>query len=93
MYEFAKRGGRYVYNPIVAGGVNACVLHYNDNNCMLNDGDLILVDAGCEFNMYASDITRTYPINGKFSKEQLAVYEIVLAAQQASIEGCKPEIL
>ena len=54
MYEFAKRGGRYAaYNPIVAGGVNACVLHYNDNNCMLNDGDLILVDAGCEFNMYA----------------------------------------
>ncbi len=91
MYEFAKRGGRYAaYNPIVAGGVNACVLHYNDNNCMLNDGDLILVDAGCEFNMYASDITRTYPINGKFSKEQLAVYEIVLAAQQASIEAVRP---
>ena len=57
---------------------------------MLNDGDLILVDAGCEFNMYASDITRTYPINGKFSKEQLAVYEIVLAAQQVSIDAVRP---
>ena len=60
--------------------------HYNDNNCMLNDGDLITVDAGCEFNMYASDITRTYPINSKFSKEQLAVYMISYVKQQPPIE-------
>ena len=69
MYEFASVvDDMQLYNPIVAGGVNACVLHYNDNNCMLNDGDLILVDAGCEFNMYASDITRTYQLMVSFQK-------------------------
>lgn len=87
-YQFSKRGGRFAaYTPIVAGGENACVLHYVENSKVLKDGDLVLVDAGCEFELYASDITRTYPINGKFSAAQLAIYEVVLEAQQKSIEA------
>ena len=87
-YEFSKRGGRYsAYTPIVAGGENACVLHYVENSKPLIDGELLLVDAGCEFELYASDITRTYPINGKFSAPQLAIYEVVLEAQLKSIEA------
>ena len=87
-YQFSKRGGRFpAYTPIVAGGENACVLHYVENSKALKDGDLVLVDAGCEFELYASDITRTYPINGKFSAAQLAIYEVVLEAQQKSIEA------
>ena len=87
-YQFSKRGGRFAaYTPIVAGGENACVLHYVENSKALKDGDLVLVDAGCEFELYASDITRTYPINGKFTAAQLAIYELVLEAQQKSIEA------
>ena len=87
-YQFSKRGGRFpAYTPIVAGGENACVLHYVENAKALKDGDLVLVDAGCEFELYASDITRTYPINGKFTAAQLAIYEVVLEAQQKSIEA------
>mgnify|MGYP005740412493 FL=1 len=87
-YQFSKRGGRFAaYTPIVAGGENACVLHYVENSKALKDGDLVLVDAGCEFELYASDITRTYPINGKFTATQLAIYEVVLEAQQKSIEA------
>ena len=87
-YQFAKRGGRFsAYTPIIAGGENACVLHYIENSKPLKDGELLLVDAGCEFELYASDITRTYPINGKFSSAQLAIYEIVLEAQVKSIEA------
>ena len=87
-YQFSKRGGRFAaYTPIVAGGENACVLHYVENSKALKDGDLVLVDAGCEFELYASDITRTYPINGKFTVAQLAIYEVVLEAQQKSIEA------
>ena len=87
-YQFSKRGGRFAaYTPIVAGGENACVLHYVENSKSLKDGDLVLVDAGCEFELYASDITRTYPINGKFTAAQLAIYEVVLEAQQKSIEA------
>ena len=87
-YQFSKRGGRFTaYTPIVAGGENACVLHYVENSKALKDGDLVLVDAGCEFELYASDITRTYPINGKFTAAQLAIYEVVLEAQQKSIEA------
>ena len=89
-YEFSKRGGRFTaYTPIVAGGENACVLHYIKNDEVLNDGDLVLVDAGCEYKMYASDITRTYPVSGKFSPEQRAIYEIVYEANQACIEAVK----
>ena len=90
LYEFGKRGGRFpAYTPIVAGGENACVLHYVENNCELNKNDLLLVDAGCEFNMYAADITRTYPVGGKFSKEQLEIYKIVLKAMNAAIDTVK----
>ena len=87
-YEFSKRGGRFsAYTPIVAGGENACVLHYVENSKPLIDGELLLVDAGCEFELYASDITRTFPINGKFTAPQLAIYEVVLEAQAKSIEA------
>lgn len=90
LYEFAKRGGRFpAYNPIIAGGENACVLHYIENNQDLNSSDLLLVDAGCEFEMYASDITRTFPVGGKFSKEQLAIYNIVLKANKAASNAVK----
>ena len=87
-YEFSKRGGRFsAYTPIVAGGENACVLHYVENSKPLKDGELLLVDDGCEFELYASDITRTFPINGKFTAPQLAIYEVVLEAQAKSIEA------
>ena len=90
LYEFGKRGGRFpAYTPIVAGGENACVLHYIENNKDLNKSDLILVDAGCEYKMYASDITRTFPVGGKFSDEQLAIYKIVLRANKAAIDAVK----
>ena len=90
VYEFSKRGGRFpAYTPIVAGGENACVLHYIENNKKLNKNELLLVDAGCEYEMYASDITRTYPISGKFSKEQLEIYKIVLDAMNAAIDTVK----
>ena len=90
VYEFSKRGGRFpAYTPIVAGGENACVLHYIENNKKLIKNELLLVDAGCEYEMYASDITRTYPISGKFSKEQLEIYKIVLDAMNAAIDKVK----
>ena len=79
------------YPSIVAGGENACILHYTENSRVLKDGDLLLIDAGAELDCYASDITRTFPVNGKFSGEQKAVYEIVLAAQKAAIEAVKPD--
>lgn len=88
--EFQLGGSQYpAYPSIVAGGENACILHYIDNNCVLKDGDLLLIDAGAEVDCYASDITRTFPVNGHFSDAQRAVYEIVLAAQMASIEAVK----
>ena len=87
IHEFMSHGARAcAYPSIVGGGKNSCVLHYNDNKDVLNDGDLVLVDAGCELNHYASDITRTFPVNGKFSKEQREIYEIVLEASKKSIE-------
>ena len=87
VHEFMSHGARAcAYPSIVGGGKNACVLHYNENKNVLNDGDLVLVDAGCEFNNYASDITRTFPVNGKFTKEQREIYEIVLEASKKSIE-------
>ena len=90
--EFSLGGSEYTaYPSIVAGGKNACVLHYTENNCELRDGDLLLIDAGAELDCYASDITRTFPVNGKFSDEQKALYEVVLAAQEASIEAVSPE--
>lgn len=86
LHEFYRFGAQApAYTSIVAGGANACTLHYNANNAKLNDGDLLLIDAGCELDGYASDITRTFPVNGKFSAAQKDVYELVLAAQAAAI--------
>ena len=86
--EFKINGSREAsYTPIVAGGSRACTLHYIENNQNIKDGELVLVDAGCEYGMYASDITRTYPINGRFSAEQKAIYDIVLAAHNAACEA------
>jgi Xaa-Pro aminopeptidase len=91
MHEFFRCGCRApAYTSIVAGGANACILHYIDNDQELRDGDLLLIDAGCEFQHYASDITRTFPVNGKFNPEQKAIYELVLKAQLAAIEQVKP---
>jgi len=91
MYEFRRRGAQFpAYWPIVAGGANACVLHYNDNGAPLRDGTLLLIDAGCELDGYASDITRTFPVNGKFDGAQKDVYELVLAAQSSAIAATRP---
>jgi len=93
LYEFTRSGCKSAaYNSIVAAGPNACILHYDRNDDELRDGDLVLIDAGCEFNYYASDITRTFPVNGRFSEEQQALYEIVLAAQQEAIKVIKPGV-
>jgi Xaa-Pro aminopeptidase len=86
IHEFRKNDASHSYSPIVGGGKNACILHYVENAAELRDGDLLLIDAGCELDYYASDITRTFPVNGRFSPEQRAVYEIVLEAQKAAIE-------
>ncbi|MFB4205399.1 Xaa-Pro aminopeptidase [Arhodomonas sp. KWT2] len=88
---FRRANGWPAYPSIVGGGANACVLHYIRNDARLRDGDLLLVDAGAELECYASDITRTYPVNGRFSAEQRAVYEVVLSAQQAAIEAVHPD--
>jgi Xaa-Pro aminopeptidase len=91
LHEFVRSGARHpAYSSIVAGGANACVLHYVENTSQLKDGDLLLIDAGCELEGYASDITRTFPVNGKFSGEQKAVYDIVLDAQLVAIDAVKP---
>ena len=91
LHEFRRSGAQApAYTSIVAGGTNACVLHYVGNNARLNDGDLLLIDAGCEMDGYASDITRTFPVNGRFSPAQKDVYEIVLAAQAAAIDAARP---
>ena len=91
LYEFRRNGAQFpAYTPIVAGGANACVLHYVSNDAPLRDGELLLIDAGCELDGYASDITRTFPVNGRFSGAQRAVYDIVLAAQAAAMEKVRP---
>ncbi|MDP1606671.1 MAG: aminopeptidase P N-terminal domain-containing protein [Rhodocyclaceae bacterium] len=91
LHEFRRQGSQYpAYPPIVAGGANACILHYVDNNRPLRDGELLLIDAGCEVDGYASDITRTFPVNGRFSGAQADVYALVLAAQTAAIAAIKP---
>ena len=88
--EFRTGNCDHAYPPIVASGKNSCVLHYTENNKILNDGDLLLIDAGCESFGYASDITRTFPINGCFSKAQKQIYQIVLSAQKSAIASIKP---
>ena len=91
LHEFNRHCARFPsYNSIVAGGNNACILHYTENDRPLNDGDLVLIDAGCEFDMYAGDITRTFPVNGKFNQPQREIYELVLKAQKRAIELLVP---
>ena len=91
LYEFRRNGAQFpAYSPIVAGGANACVLHYVANDAPLRDGELLLIDAGCELDGYASDITRTFPVNGRFSAGQREVYEIVLASQRAAMDKVRP---
>jgi len=91
LHEFYRHGSRApAYTSIVAGGANACVLHYIENNAQLKDGDLVLIDAGCELEGYASDITRTFPVNGKFNAAQKDLYELVLAAQENAIDQIRP---
>ncbi|OTQ60229.1 Xaa-Pro aminopeptidase [Gilliamella sp. A7] len=91
LHEFAWYGARSPsYNTIVGGGNNGCILHYENNSDQLKDGDLVLIDAGCEYQYYAGDITRTFPINGKFSQVQREIYDIVLAAQYAAIKLLQP---
>ncbi|ANF81412.1 Xaa-Pro aminopeptidase [Acinetobacter sp. NCu2D-2] len=88
-YIFGKNGCVPSYNSIVGGGENACILHYVENDKELKDGDLVLIDAACEYQCYASDITRTFPVNGKFSPEQKALYNVVLDAQIAAIDAVR----
>ena len=90
VHEFGRHGADVSYHPIVGGGANSCVLHYRDNNQPLKDGDLLLIDAGCEHEYYASDITRTFPVNGRFTPEPRAVYGVVLAAQRAAVTQVQP---
>ena len=90
-HQFSMQGSqRVAYGSIVAGGENACILHYTNNDQLLQDGDLVLIDAGCELDHYASDITRTFPVNGCFSEAQKIIYEIVLAAHEAALDCIKP---
>ncbi len=91
LHEFRRNGAQFpAYSPIVAGGANTCVLHYVANDALLRDGDLLLIDAGCELDGYASDLTRTFPVNGRFSGAQREVYEIVQAAQAAAMDKVRP---
>ena len=91
VHEFRRRGAQSpAYTPIVAGGANSCVLHYVQNDAILKDGELLLIDAGCELDGYAADITRTFPVGGKFAGAQRDIYEMVLAAQAAAIAVIKP---
>lgn len=90
VHEFRRHNADTSYHPIVGSGANSCILHYHENSAELKDGDLLLIDAGCEYDMYASDITRTFPVNGRFTPEQRAVYEVVLEAQHAAIQKIVP---
>ncbi len=90
LHEFRKAGGEPAYPSIVGGGENACILHYTENNAQLSAGDMLLIDAGAEHEYYASDVTRSFPVNGRFSKTQRAIYQLVLDAQLAAIEEVYP---
>jgi Xaa-Pro aminopeptidase len=90
LHEFHRNSADISYHPIVGGGANSCILHYHENNAELKEGELLLIDAGCEYELYASDITRTFPVGGRFTPEQRAVYEVVLEAQHAAIDKTRP---
>ncbi len=89
-HSFLEAGAQTAYSPIVGGGENGCILHYTENAAQIRDGDLVLIDAGAEYQFYASDITRTFPANGRFSAAQKEIYELVLAAQTAAIAAVQP---
>ncbi len=92
-HEFTRHGARYPsYNTIVGAGENGCILHYTENESEMRDGDLVLIDAGCEFHGYAGDITRTFPVNGRFSPAQRAIYDIVLGSLKRSLEMFRPGV-
>ena len=90
LYEFNRNGAGWAYPSIVGGGANSCILHYLENDKPLNDGDIVLIDAGAEYGGYAADITRTFPVNGKYTEAQKEIYDLVLAAQDAAIKKTKP---
>ncbi|MFO1394773.1 MAG: Xaa-Pro aminopeptidase [Steroidobacteraceae bacterium] len=90
VHEFHSHGAESAYHPIVGGGANSCILHYRENSDPLRDGDLLLIDAACEYGCYATDITRTFPVNGRFSPEQKAIYDVVLEAQEAAFAAIRP---
>ncbi|ELY2904012.1 Xaa-Pro aminopeptidase [Cronobacter sakazakii] len=91
LHEFTRHGARFPsYNTIVGGGENGCILHYTENESQLRDGDLVLIDAGCEYKGYAGDITRTFPVNGKFTPAQRAVYDIVLESLETALRLFRP---
>ena len=91
LHEFRQHGSQYpAYGSIVAGGANACVLHYRADTALIRSGDLVLIDAGCELDGYASDITRTFPANGQFTGPQRELYELVLASQDAAVAATRP---
>jgi Xaa-Pro aminopeptidase len=90
LHEFRRHDATTSYQPIVGSGANACILHYIENKDRLREGDLLLIDAGCELDCYASDITRTFPVSGRFSREQRALYDVVLDAQLAAIDKVRP---
>jgi Xaa-Pro aminopeptidase len=90
VHEFRRHNAELSYLPIVGGGANGCILHYRENDAVLADGDLLLIDAGCEVDCYASDLTRTFPVNGRFSSEQRVLYDLVLEANHAAIARVKP---
>jgi Xaa-Pro aminopeptidase len=91
LHEFCSAGARHAaYPSIVGSGANACTLHYVDNAAKMRDGELVLIDAGCELDYYAADVSRTFPVNGRFNKEQRALYELVLQAQLAAIAAIAP---
>jgi Xaa-Pro aminopeptidase len=89
LHEFRRFGAEPSYPPIVAAGANACVLHYRSNDAELADGDLVLIDAGCELDMYASDVTRTFPVGGAFSEPQRELYDVVLDANRAATKAAR----
>ena len=90
LYEFNRNGAGWAYPSIVGGGANSCILHYTENNQPMNDGEMVLIDAGAEYGGYAADITRTFPVNGKYSAPQKEIYDLVLASQDAAIKQVKP---
>lgn len=90
LYEFNRNGAGWAYPSIVGGGANSCILHYTENNRLLKDGDVVLIDAGAEYDGYAADITRTFPVNGRYSPPQKEIYDLVLEAQEAAFKTLKP---